>query len=48
MLIWDQEDFDGNPVTGPYYIELEDLVYQGIPVQLHLAQPVEFNIQPYH
>ncbi len=47
-LVWNQEDFEGNPVTGKYYIELEDLVYQGMPVQLHLAQPVEFDIQSYH
>ncbi len=47
-LVWNQEDFGGNPVTGRYYIELEDLVYQGMPVQLHLAQPVEFYIQSYH
>jgi hypothetical protein len=46
-LVWNQQDFEGNPVTGRYYIELEDLVYQGMPVQLHLAQPVEFDIQSY-
>ena len=46
-LVWNQEDFEGNPVTGRYYIELEDLVHQGMPVQLHLAQPVEFDIQSY-
>ncbi len=46
-LVWNQKDFEGNPVTGRYYIELEDLVYQGMPVQLHLQQPVEFVIQSY-
>jgi hypothetical protein len=43
-LTWDQEDFYGQPVTGVYYLEIEDLVYQGQPVQLHLDEPVTFEI----
>ena len=41
---WKQVDFKGNPVSGSYYIELEDLEYNGSPVQLNLIQPVRFKI----
>ena len=41
---WNQVDFKGQPVTGHYYIELEDLEYQGWPLQLNLSQPVRFEI----
>jgi hypothetical protein len=43
-ITWDQLDFDGEPVTGSFYIEVEDLVYLDQPVQLHLDSPVEFDI----
>jgi hypothetical protein len=43
-MTWDQLDFDGEPVTGSFYIEVEDLVYLDQPVQLHLDYPVEFDI----
>jgi hypothetical protein len=42
--IWKQVDFQGRPVTGDYYIELEDLEYNGVPVQLNLNNPVRFKI----
>jgi hypothetical protein len=41
---WKQVDFKDQPVSGSYYIELEDLEYNGIPVQLNLIQPVRFKI----
>jgi hypothetical protein len=41
---WKQVDFNGQPVTGDYYIELEDLEYNGIPIQLNLNNPVRFEI----
>jgi hypothetical protein len=43
---WNQVDFSGQPVTGRYYIELEDLEYQGRPIQMNLGQPVRFEILP--
>jgi hypothetical protein len=43
-LVWNQEDFEGKPVSGSFYIEIEDLVYLDRPVQLHLDYPVEFDI----
>jgi hypothetical protein len=43
---WTQIDFKGRPVTGSYYVELEDLEYQGRPVQLNLSRPVRFEILP--
>jgi hypothetical protein len=43
-LTWNQVDFHGQPVTGVYYLEIEDLVYQGQPIQLHLGTPVLFEI----
>jgi hypothetical protein len=42
---WNQADFHGQTVTGSYYIELEDLEYQGQAIQLHPTQPVSFEIQ---
>ncbi len=41
---WNQLDFNGQPATGRFYIELEDLEYNGLPLQLDLGQPVEFDI----
>ena len=43
-LTWNQVDFEGRQVSGSFYVELEDLEYQGSPVQLHLDQPVQFEI----
>jgi hypothetical protein len=43
---WKEVDFQGQPVTGSYYIELEDLEYNGLPVQLNLNQPARFAILP--
>lgn len=46
-LSWDQRDERGNYVaSGRYYIELEDLYYQGHAVKLAPTQPVSFNILP--
>jgi len=44
-LTWDQHDARGNlaPV-GRYYVELEDLYYQGAAVKLTPVKPVEFRI----
>jgi hypothetical protein len=41
---WDQADFDGQSVTGSYYIELEDLEYQGQTLKFQLPEPVRFEI----
>ena len=41
---WKQLDYEGNALTGKYYIELEDLEYNGVPVQLNLNNPVKFEI----
>ena len=46
ILVWHQEDFDGEPVSGRFYIEIEDLVYLDQPIQLHLEEPVEFDVIP--
>jgi hypothetical protein len=43
-LTWNQVDFNGDPVSGSFYVKLEDLEFQGSPVQLHLDQPVQFDI----
>jgi hypothetical protein len=48
VYAWNQTDFKGRPVTGSYYVELEDLEYQGRPVQLNLSQPVRFKILPFN
>ncbi len=45
-LTWDQVDFKDRPVTGSFYIELEDLEYMGHPIQLNLSRPVRFEITP--
>jgi hypothetical protein len=42
---WKQIDFNGQPVSGSYYVELEDLEYNGQPVKLNLTQPVHFVIR---
>jgi len=44
ILTWNQEDFDGESVTGLFYVEIEDLIYNGQPILLHLDQPVQFDI----
>jgi hypothetical protein len=41
---WNETDFNGRPVNGSYYVELEDLEYQGNPYQLILNKPVKFEI----
>jgi hypothetical protein len=43
-MTWDQRNFDGEPVTGSFYIEVEDLVYLDQLIQLHLDSPVQFDI----
>jgi hypothetical protein len=44
---WNQTDFKGAAApSGTYYVELEDLDYQGRSIQLGLTQPVTFNILP--
>lgn len=42
---WDQVDFDNSPAaTGTYYIELEDMEYQGQTLEFQQPQPVHFEI----
>jgi hypothetical protein len=41
---WDGLDFDGERVAGRYYIELEDMEYQGKAVKLNLSRPADFEI----
>ena len=43
---WDGLDFNGARVSGRYYIELEDLEYQGNAVPLHLSQTPYFEVLP--
>jgi hypothetical protein len=44
-LIWHQQDYKGAPVSpGIYYLELEDLDYQGQTVKLTLSNIVYFSI----
>jgi hypothetical protein len=44
---WDQMDAYGRPaVPGSYYVELEELYYQGQAVPMKLSSPVEFRILP--
>ena len=43
-LTWDGRDFNGQPVTGRCYIELEDLNYGDQPVPLPLDAPAQFDI----
>ena len=46
-LIWNQHDAKGSEVTpGVYYVELEDLYYQGKTIKLNLTNPVRFSILP--
>lgn len=45
-LTWDQVDFRGIPVTGSFYVELEDLEYRGLALPLDLNQAVHFEIKP--
>jgi hypothetical protein len=41
---WNQTDFQGQPVSGSYYVELEDLMHEGQPLPLNLNNPVKFEI----
>jgi nucleoid-associated protein YgaU len=41
---WSGMDFSGRPVTGSYYVELEDLEYNNQPLPLNLNNPVRFQI----
>ena len=46
-LTWNQQNDAGiNVASGRYYIEMEDLYYQGHAVKLTLSQPVSFDILP--
>lgn len=46
-LDWDQRDDSGRIVSnGDYYLELEDIRYQGNFFQLNLAKPVHLNLLP--
>lgn len=46
-ISWRQIDFHGRPVPGgEYYLELEDLDYQGQSVQLQLLRPARFEVLP--
>lgn len=46
-LTWNQRNDRGTVVSGgSYYIELEDLYYQGHSVKLTLSHPVSFDILP--
>lgn len=45
VLVWDQRDDRGRYVpAGGYYLELEDVDYQGRAMQLNLTAPVHFDI----
>jgi hypothetical protein len=45
--IWDQHDSKGRSVSaGSYYLELENIDYQGRALQLNLTQTVRFDIVP--
>lgn len=47
VLVWNQLDDRGRYVrSGDYYLELEDLDYQGRALQLNFSQPVRFGILP--
>ncbi len=42
---WNQLDTRGRPVApGVYYLELEEMYYQGRAVQMTLSNPVSFTI----
>jgi hypothetical protein len=48
QLIWNQQDAGGGTISpGSYYLELEDLDYQGQAVKLTLSQSVQFNVVGY-
>jgi len=43
---WDQRDARGNPASpGLYYVELEELYYDGQSVKMDLGQPFSFDIE---
>ena len=41
---WNETNFSGQQVSGSYYVELEDLEYNGQPYKLNLNSPVNFTI----
>jgi hypothetical protein len=41
---WNETDFNGQQVSGSYYVELEDLEYNGQAYELNLNQPVKFEV----
>jgi hypothetical protein len=44
---WDQRDFQGQQVNAQgYYLELEEMYFEGQAVPLKLSQPVNFIIDP--
>ncbi len=46
-LEWTQTDHQGRHVApGGYYLELEEMYYQGNAVPMNLTRPVDFNILP--
>ncbi|MDD5703510.1 MAG: hypothetical protein PHU23_15855 [Dehalococcoidales bacterium] len=46
-LEWTQTDHQGRRVApGGYYLELEEMYYQGNAVPMNLTRPVDFNILP--
>jgi hypothetical protein len=46
-LTWNQTDAQGRRVPpGSYYLELEEMYYQGRQVPLNLSRPVSFSILP--
>lgn len=45
QVVWDQRDDKGRMAPdGTYYLELEDLDYQGQSLKLNLSHPVQFDI----
>jgi hypothetical protein len=46
-LTWNQTDVQGRRAApGSYYLELEEMYYQGRQVPMNLSRPVSFNILP--
>jgi len=41
---WNNADFNGQIVTGKYYIELEDMEYQGQTLKFQQPNPVHFEV----
>ena len=41
---WNDADFNGQLATGKYYIELEDMDYQGQTLKFHQPNPVQFFV----